>query len=167
MTEQLVSSLWLSSRGAGTFREREFARSRYLRERYLRTCSDFPSSWNGLLWKLEGEYFVGEITRTSQASLAETFGRKLLDLLDYVNSLLSAARSRETSPYRYSQSDNEETRCIRRHFGRALGTVTKVCPGWGETRRKVQRAVRSSGEKPDISHNYWRCLPEAAWDSRE
>lgn len=93
----------------------------------------------------EWEYF-DEIANFADRN----FGRKLLDLFDYVrqqSSLRRAARNRAT-PIVILGPNNEETECIHRHFDQPLDIAPRVLvlPRWEEL-GKFGRAVRLSGRE--------------------
>lgn len=147
--------------------------SKYLCERYLRTFSDSLLLERPVM-EIRGdgrEYFVDEITRTSRAAAAaaapaETFGRKLLGSprLRQQPSLRRAARSRRSRAKLPLSLFSVRQRRNEMHSPALWPSIRyRSESSWTrETRRKVQRPVRSSGrEKLDISYNYWRRLPEA------
>jgi len=110
----------------------------------------------------EREYFVGELR-------GGNFGRKLLDLLDYVNSFLSGApqcrRNRATSPIAIL---GPATKKWDAFVDRPLDIVPRVLvlPG-REQLGKFDGPYAYPGEKPDISRNYRQSSPEAVRNSPE
>lgn len=167
MIEQLVSSDYLLYE-EGLF-VNEDSRGLSISAKDISELSRIAFFLNGLLWKLEGT--SGNISSAKlHANFAggvggnfrpEAAGSPRLRQQPSLRRKV-AEESRETSPIAILNPTTKKRDAFARHFGRALDTVPKVGSRTRETRRKVQRAVRSSSrEKPDISHNYWRCLPEA------
>lgn len=127
------------------------------------------------LWKLKGT--SGNISLTELCELRGRRGRKLrrgklLDLLDYVNSLLSGAP--QTCRYRAAPIISFSVRQRRSgtHSSTFRPTIRYRPESFSSSRtrrsRKVWRAVRFIRAKSPIfrGNNYRRSLPEAAQDLR-
>lgn len=166
MTEQLVSSLWLSSRGGGTFRERGFALDILAKDISELAQIPFFLEWpvmeirGGILFRrrnyanfasVVGGNFRPEATGSPRLRQQPSLRRKVAR--NFPLSLFSVRQRRNEmhSPALWSS-----IRYRSESLSRMRGNSSKSSTGRS-----------SSREEPDISHNYWRRLPGAAWDSRE